>query len=92
MVHLNVLNYRILTMKKASKDNSNTYREISAIVIMLIVIAITLVAYHMLLSGKRSTDVEITVPSQGIIWATPNGSRYKVTMLDDGTFNKEIQK
>lgn len=61
----------------------------------LIACAIVLIigaVYHRYLSSKRSTDIEITVPSQGVIWATPNGSKYKVTMLDDGTFNKEEVK
>ena len=78
--------------KPSRKISKTTMQNMSEAVLMLIIIAIVFAAYHMLLSGKRSTDVEITVPSQGIIWATPDGSRYKVTMLDDGSFNKEKLK
>ena len=38
---------------------------------------------------QTSTDIEFTESTSGIILRSPNGTRYRVTIDDEGNFNKE---
>lgn len=39
---------------------------------------------------QSATDIEITEPNNGIILRSPNGTRYRITINDDGELNKEL--
>lgn len=38
---------------------------------------------------QSSNDIEITNSTNGIILRSPNGTRYRITIDDEGNFNKE---
>ena len=38
---------------------------------------------------QSNTDIEITESSNGIILRSPNGTRYRITINDDGELSKE---
>ena len=38
---------------------------------------------------QSSNDIEITSSTNGIILRSPNGTRYRITIDDEGNFNKE---
>lgn len=38
---------------------------------------------------QTSTDIEFTESTSGIILRSPNGTRYRVTIDDEGNLNKE---
>lgn len=39
---------------------------------------------------QTSTDIEFTESTSGIILRSPNGTRYRVTIDDEGNLNKEV--
>lgn len=39
---------------------------------------------------QSATDIEITESNNGIILRSPNGTRYRITINDDGELNKEL--
>jgi hypothetical protein len=60
-----------------------------SMVIAVVVIILLLIGY---LQVKSAVQKEITVPSKGVIWTAPDNSKWRVTMDNDGSFNKEKLK